>query len=145
MLRSESLENSVFMQTRKTAKPAEIQNSLDRAFPSCMVMDGNMSLLGERLSAKLAPMTTCQETLLTEYLNLVSKHRRDSQSILAKLAADRKGLQEKKILDRKAIERDLTRRYEELESALNDAQRVVQKRLALVEDTEYDLKYKQAR
>lgn len=133
------------MQSRKTAKPAQIRNSSDNIIPSCVVMDGNVSLLGEPLSAKIAPMTTCQETLISEYLNLVAKYRRDCQSVLAKLSADNKGIKEKKILDKKAIERDLTRRYEELETAIEDAHRVVQKRLALIDDTEYDLKYKQAR
>jgi hypothetical protein len=108
-------------------------------------MDGNLSILGEPLSAKIASMTPCQDSLLTEYLNVVYQHRRECQNVLARLNADSKGLKERKVLDRKAIERDLARRFDEIETAVQDACRQVSQRLAIIENTEYDIKYKQAR
>ena len=65
--------------------------------------------------------------------------------MLAKLAADSQCTKEKRILDLKAIERELARRFEDIESGIDDAAKSVKKRIAMIEDLEYEIKYKQAR
>lgn len=109
------------------------------------MLDAGLSFHQDPLSAKLAPMSACQETMLTEYLSAVAHKRRECQSLLAKLAADSQGAKEKRILELKSLERDLLRRFEDLESGIEDASKAVKKRIAMIEDLEYDIKYKQAR
>lgn len=109
------------------------------------MLDGAQSFQQDPLSAKLAPMSACQESLLAEYLGIVNQKRRECQSILAKLSSDSKSAKEKKLIEMKALERDLNRRFEDIESGIDDAAKTVKKRMSIIEDVEYDIKYKQAR
>lgn len=131
--------------SRKTERPLDSQGAHDKANSSCIALDTGLSFNQDPLSAKLAPMSACQETLLAEYLSAVGQKRRECHSLLAKLASDSKSAREKKVLELKTLERDLHRRMEDIESGIDDAIKTVKKRIALIEDMEYDIKYKQAR
>jgi hypothetical protein len=139
------LNNSAIFQSKKTAKPKDLQPYADKNTSSCLMIDGNLSVFGEPLSATKASMSPCQDSLLTEYLNVVSSHKRDCLALLSKLSSDTSNLKERRLLDKRSVERDLSRRFDEIEAAVQEASRQVSKRLAAIENTEYEVKYKQAR
>lgn len=97
------------------------------------------------MSSKLQRMTACQENLLHEMVFKVHRLKKEANRIKERVGQEASSLSEKKVVDLKALKRDLESKFADIEQCLRDNLLVANKRSAQLEDMEYEIKYKQAR
>ncbi len=97
------------------------------------------------MSAKLQRISACQENLLHEMVFKVHRLKKEATRIKERVASEASSLAEKKVVDLKALKRDLEAKFADLEQSLHDNLLVAHQRTLQLEDMEYELKYKQAR
>jgi hypothetical protein len=110
------------------------------------LVDRTPSISGNRSPVRQIPkLTACQETLLGDYLQKVQRNRKEMDRIKDRLNGQIQSVNDLKVTEMRSIRRDLESKLKEFEQSTREDLMVVDRRVAKLEDLEYEMKYKQAR